>query len=621
MSVTGCISLVSWLCGGRLPSVKIPLARHCCVFLCLTLVAAHAQERPNILWLTSEDNNVDWVGCYGNPLASTPNIDALAGEGFRYTNTYASVPVCAPQRFTWITGVHALSAGTHPMRSRYPVPHDQLVYYPDVLREAGYYTGNATKTDYNAGGRQDEACWDNTGKVNWAQLKAHQPFFQVINFGESHESRAQGEVENTRHDPANTQLRAYHPDVPTIRKNYAKYHDAVERMDADIGEALKQLEANGLADDTIVIYNSDHGGVLPRSKRFLNRQGLHCPLIVRIPEKYRELWPANAPGMAVDDLVSFVDMPKTWLSLAQVDIPRQMQGRVFLGPDAEPEPAFVFAYRGRMDGRQDNARAVTDGEFLYVRNYMPYVPWMQHLQYMWLMQATQAWEEEVKAGRANELQAQYFKPKQSEELYDLDNDPECVDNLIDDPAYAQRVEDMRTALRQWQLDIHDSGLIPETELVRRADANALTPYELVRDPELYGLPAYLDAADIALAQDPANRDKLRALLDSPDVGLRYWGIVGGFLLNDQEAGEIAIDDDSDEVRAMAAWLLIRTGDKEAGYDTLKDLMKNDSYAMLSVLNIIDWMGEDAQPLLPVVESLNLEGQKYPKRLQAILLLH
>ncbi|HKK64080.1 MAG TPA: sulfatase-like hydrolase/transferase, partial [Bacteroidales bacterium] len=182
----------------------------------------NAQESPNILWLTSEDNNVDWIGCYGNPYAETPNIDKLASEGFRYTHVYASAPVCAPSRSTWITGVNAISMGTHPMRSRYDIPHDVIKYYPDLLKEAGYYVANDEKTDYNIGGRKDSACWDSMD-TDWDALKNKQPFFQVINYKESHESRAQGEVDNTKHNPEDVKLKAYHPDLPDIRKNYAKY--------------------------------------------------------------------------------------------------------------------------------------------------------------------------------------------------------------------------------------------------------------------------------------------------------------------------------------------------------------------------------------------------------------
>ncbi len=593
--------------------------RYIAVFFLLGVAGLAGAEvaKPNILWLTSEDNNVDWVGCYGNPHAETPNIDRLAAEGFQYMHAYANAPVCAPSRSTWITGIHAISMGTHPMRSRYAIPHDRIPYYPDLLRENGYYTGNYPKTDYNIGGRADKACWDNPGAVDWTALKTRQPFFQVINFIESHESRAQGRVENTKHDPAEVRLRKYHPDLPVIRQNYAKYHDAVKRMDADVGAALEMLEKSGLADNTIVIYNSDHGGVLPRSKRYLFESGLHAPLIIRIPEKFKALWPST-PGSKIDRLVSFVDMPKTWLSLTGSNIADGMQGTVFLGDGIEPEPEFHVAFRGRMDERCDNARAVCDKRFLYIRNYMPYVPWMQHLNFLWKMKASEAWEAHVTSGRATEVQSRWFAPKgYTEELYDMQQDPDSVNNLIDNPEFSEVVQRMRTQLRSWQLAVHDAVLLPESEVVKRAADRNLTIYELVRDSRLYNLPALLDAADLALEKDPANLSRLRNLLDSPDSGLRYWGIVGCFLLNNREAGFLGLDDESHEVRAMAAWLLINSGEAEKGFQCLENLLKTNSYATLKVLNIMDWIGPDAAVLLPTVKELTLEN--YEERIQSSIL--
>lgn len=581
-----------------------------CMLIGRVALATPTTDRPNILWLTCEDNHVSWVGCYGNPHAETPNIDRLAKEGFQYMNAYANAPVCAPSRSTWITGMLAISNGTFPMRSRNPIPHGRIPYYPDLLKANGYYVGNDNKTDYNIGGRADHACWDNPKKVNWEQLKNNQPFFQVINFFSSHESQAQGSVENTAHNPADTQLRAYHPDVPDMRKNYAKYHDAMKRMDGQVGAALKKLEAMGLAENTIVIHNSDHGGVLPRSKRYLFQSGLHTPLIIRIPERYKHLYPKQKPGMKVEQLVSFVDMPKTWLSLAGSQIPETMQGVVFLGPDQEPERDLHFAFRGRMDERVENARAVCDGNYLYIRNYMPYVPWMQHLDYLWKMKASQAWEAEVKAGRASEVQARFFSPKGwTEELYDMQKDPDNINNLIGNPEYGQIAARMRAGLRKQQIQFFDSGLIPECEMVKRAKEHNLTIYDMVRDPNLYDVPALLDAADLALAQDPKNIPVLIELVKCSDAGLRYWGVVGCFLLNYQVAGKLADKDESHAVRAMAAWLLIRTGEEKAGLAILEDLIESDSYAMLLALNITDWIEMDKNaPLIPVIAGKTFKDE-------------
>ena len=462
-------------------------------------ISATSGKQPNILWLTSEDNSAHWLGCYSNPHAETPNLDRLAREGFQYRHTYANAPVCAPMRSTWITGVMAISMGTHPMRSFYRIPHDKIRLYPDYLNDNGYYTGNWKKMDYNFGGRNGSEAWDNPNEVDWKALKEQQPFFQVINHGQSHESGAFGDIENTEHDPADTTLAKYHPDVPDMRKNYAKYHDAIRRMDSAIGSALKKLEASGLADNTIVVYCSDHGGVLPRSKRFLFQNSLHCPLIIRIPEEFKHLWPAAKPGTQIDRLVSFVDMPKTWLSITGSAVPKTMQGTIFLGPKTETEPQFHFAFRGRMDERIDNARAVCDKRFLYIRN-----------------------------------------------------------------------------------------------------------------PKLYDVAALLDAADLALEENPHNLPQLRKLLDNPHVGLRYWGIVGCFLLDDREAAQKAINDESHEVRAMAAWLLIRTGQKTKGLACLRNLIEQKSYAILTLLNMAEWMGDPGGNLVPVIRKLEFK-ESWPKQ--------
>jgi hypothetical protein len=504
------------------------------------------------------------------------------------------------------------------MRSRYKIPHDLIKYYPDLLKTSGYYVGNAKKTDYNIGGREDSECWDNSENVDWDKLKKNQPFFQVINSTQSHESNAFGDFQKTKHSPKDITLRKYHPDLPTMRLNYAKYHDAIQEMDQAIGDALKQLEAMGLADNTIVIYNSDHGGVLPRSKRFLFSSGIHCPLIIRIPEKYKDLWPAEMPGMTVDRIVSFIDMPATWLRITDTKIPAIMQGQAFLGKETQPERAFHYAYRTRMDERNENARAICDKQFLYIRNYMPYTPWMQPLNYLWKMKATQAWVEHVESGKASEIEARFFEPKGwTEELYDMEQDPDSIHNLIDNPEYAEVIKRMQSNLRTWQKEVFDTGMLPESEMTKIAAKKNTTIYEVARDQSLYNLPQLLDAADLALEENESNLLALRGLLKSSDIGLRYWGIVGCFLLDDTQSALKCLEDDSHEVRAMAGWLLLRSGDKKMGLQCLEHLLKENSYATLSVLNIIDWAGDDAKPLLPTIRALTLKN--YEKKMQLQLL--
>jgi arylsulfatase A-like enzyme len=595
------------------------------VFAPAVLQAADAPApRPNILWLVCEDSNVNWIGCYGFPEARTPNIDALAKQGFRYTSVYASAPVCATQRSTWITGINSISMGTHPMRSRYPIPHDLIKYYPDHLRAAGYHTANHSKTDYNIGGRADTDCWDSSVADAWNERKPGQPFFQVINFNESHESKAQGDVTRTRHTPADVTLRKYHPDELPIRMNYAKYYDAVENMDTQIGKALAALDKAGLAEDTIVVFNSDHGGVLPRSKRFLFDSGLHVPLVIRIPEKFKHLWPADQPGTTIDRLVSFLDLPKTWLSLTGSEVPAVMQGRVFLGPQAEPEPELVFSFRERMDERFDNQRAVRNKRYVYIKNYLPYAPWGQHLNYLWKMVATQTWEDAFVNRRTNEMTGRFFTLKPAEELYDMQADPDNVVNLAGRPEHRQTLETMRAKLREWQLNIHDTGLLPEAERDRRAKQNKTTIYQMARDPKLYDLPAYLDAADLALAKNPANRPRFTKLLTSRDSGLRYWGTIGLLMLGKADAAtqtalEAVLDDPCGEVTAMAAWVLIQSGNPAKAQPALADLLRRHAPATLMALNVLDWSHVGITPYLAPLEALTKDNPAdYEKRMVEFL---
>ena len=574
------------------------------IFLLAT--SGFAAERPNILWITSEDNGISWVSSYGSTNVRTPNIDQLAAEGFRYSYCFDNAAVCAPTRSCWITGMYGISNGTQPMRSRNEIPHDRISYYPDLLRKAGYHTSNPGKTDYNIGGRDDYDAWD-VGKgagtiYGWKKRQANQPFFAVVNIGDSHESRAHGDNENTRNDPAAMRLFSYHPDLPEIRKTYAKYADAVERMDEKVGRCLAELEKDGLSDSTIVIYNSDHGGVLARSKRFCYSSGIHCPLVVRVPEKFKHLYPANQPGEVIDRLVSFVDMPKTWLSLAGAEIPDTFQGTVFLGKGIEEEPAYHLAFRERADERLDCVRVIRDKRYAYHKNYMPYAPAGQHLAYLWKAEATPAWEQHHREGKTNEITGRFFEPRVSEEFFDNEKDFDNVYNLIKAKRHQERIAKLKHALRQRQLELYDSGLLPEQMRVRRAKENGLTIYDMVRDEKLYPLATYLDAADLALARDKTNLDTFVDYLSHEDEGLRWWGIVGLHLLDQQSAPataalKAALSDDAHEIRMMAAWTLVKLGQSDQAITCLDDLLFGTCHNEDMLHNVLEWMGEPGLPLV------------------------
>ena len=513
------------------------------------------------------------------------------------------------------------------MRSRNEIPHDKIKYYPDLLKQAGYHTSNPGKTDYNIGGREDKACWDyGGGKVKgkrktqygWRERKPGQPFFAIVNLTESHESKAHGSLDGLTKDPAAMKLFSYHPDLPEIRQNYAKYAIAVEKMDSRVQAALDALKADGLEEDTIVIYNSDHGGVMPRSKRFCYASGIHCPLIVRVPEKLKHLYPADQPGSTVDRIVSFVDMPKTWLSLAGADIPESFQGTIFLGEATEPEPKYHLAFRERADERLDHVRVVRGKRFAYHKNYMPYAPAGQHLAYLWKAKAMPAWEQHHREGKTNDVTGRFFRPRVSEEFYDNDADFDNVNNLIADPSHREKISELKAALRTRQLKLYDSGLLPEKMRERRAAANQMTIYEMVRNKTIYPLEEYLDAADMALSREKSNVDTLIDQMSDSDEGMRWWAVVGLHLLEKEAEGAKAIlhkalSDQSHEVRIMAAWTLIKLGDTLDPMKCLDTLLfeKPTAASNATMLhNVLDWMGESAYPLVKKFSQNN--GEKNGK---------
>lgn len=582
------------------------------ISLTSVLGAEDVPERPNILWITSEDNGISWVSCYGGTNVQTPTIDQLAMEGFRYRYCFDNAAVCAPTRSCWITGMYGISNGTQPMRSRNVIPHDKILYYPDLLKKVGYHTSNPTKTDYNIGGREDKECWDYKGgkePYGWRMRQPGQPFFAVVNIGSSHESRAHGQVDNTRHDPDKMKLHSYHPDLPVIRQNYAKYADAVQEMDRGVQRCLDALKGDGLYEDTIIIYNSDHGGVMARSKRFLYASGVHCPLVIRIPEKLKHLYPASKPGMTVDRLVSFVDMPKTWLSLAGAEIPDTFQGTVFLGEGAEPEPSFHIAFRERADERLDHVRMIRDARYAYHKNYMPYAPAGHHLAYLWKAPATAAWEQHHREGKTDSITGRFFRPRVSEEFYDNQKDFDNIHNLIDTPEHQARIESMKQALRRKQLELFDSGLLPERMRERRAAKHNLTIFEMVRDNNLYPLETYLDASDMALERDPKHLNVLTERMSHNDGGMRWWAVVGIHLLGNDAAPSVqvlehALEDEAHELRTMAAWTLVKLGKDQKALACLEELLFKGSHCTELLHNVLDWMGE---PAFPLIKNYMMQG--------------
>ena len=580
-------------------------------FVSCTLPLTGKVIKPNILWITSEDNSIEWISCYGSKNAKTPNIDQLAKEGFRYLYCFDNGAVCAPTRSSWITGMHSISNGTQPMRSGFEIPAT-ISFYNELLQKAGYFTSNCSKTDYNLRGpkgRNPKEFWDYSGgdyAGTWKKRKEGQPFFTVYNIGDSHESRAFGDHKDESIDPEKMILAPYHPDLPEMRNTYAKYASAISRMDSLVGQAIENLKQDGLYENTIIVYNSDHGGVLARSKRFLYSSGIHCPLIVRIPEKMKDLYPkGKTPGSTMDRIVSFIDMPKTWVSLTGAEMKDQFQGRIFLGPNTEPESQYHFSWRERADERFDNVRVMRDKQFAYHKNYAPFAPNGQYLAYMHNMKATGAWERHHLAGKTNAVTGRFFEPRPSEEFYDNFKDFHKIDNQIDDPLHQTKIKELKKELRRQQLKYFDSGLMPEEMRNRIIKEKNTTVYAFVRDPKLYPLAQYLDYSDLALTRKKKNLKTFTKGLMDEDPVKRYWSVIGLLLLEKQAKPAIPelkkVLGDRDEIPAFAAWAIYKAGGKTfAEKWMLEAITQNPGNKTLA--NIFDWMGTASHSLLAKIPS-------------------
>jgi arylsulfatase A-like enzyme len=491
---------------------------------------AAAQTRPNILWITSEDNGPQY-GAYGDSYATTPNIDKLAARGFRYRTVWSNGPVCGASRTTLITGVYPASNGGEHMRSLVALP-DFMKLYPQLLREAGYYTTNNNKTDYNfpeprpdpVGGRG--TVWDEySATAHWSHRKPGQPFFAIFNIMQTHESAVRRRPHVWVHDIEKVPVPPYMPDTLETRQDWTQYYDQLTVMDGMLGERLAELEAAGLAGDTIVMHYGDHGAGLPRSKRFPYNSGLQVGLIVYIPPKFRDLAPTDlaTAGGESTRLVSFVDFAPTLLSLAGVKPPDWMQGKAFLGAYTSAPSEFLFGFRGRMDERYDLIRSVRDQRYVYIRNYMPHRPYGQHVDYMFGTPSVPVWKRMYEQGRLEPPQTFFWEPKPSEELYDLQNDKWEAHNLARDAAYRAALDRLRRALDAHEHAVRDVGFMPEYELHRGEDR--VSPYERGHDPAKYDFDRVYGMAQMASDRSVA-LPAIRPGLADKDPIVRYWAATG-----------------------------------------------------------------------------------------------
>ncbi|MCZ7636262.1 MAG: sulfatase-like hydrolase/transferase [Verrucomicrobia bacterium] len=595
--------------------------RLACAALALGLGTSVAQtSRPNLLWITAEDLGVH-LGCYGDPDARTPRLDTFAREGVRYTHAFATAPVCSPARSCLITGLYATSLGTQRLRSQFPIPAD-LRGFAALLREAGYYTANNVKTDYNLRNepRFIADCWhESSSSAHWRGRQAGQPFFAVFNLMTTHQSRVsvwsrdQFEAEvgarlrpGERHDPAHVHLPPYYPDTPAARQAWARYHDCVTAMDQEVGALLDQLAADGLADDTIVFFYGDNGMGLPRGKRCLWDTGLRVPLLIRFPPKFRGLAPAP-PGATTDRLVSFVDFAPTMLGLAGVPAPPQLQGVAFLGSTAGPPREFVFGARDRVDEAFDLSRSVRDQRFLYVRNFMPHVSRMAPEGYSDAAPFRRELTRLAAEGKLDAGQLTYAGPRKPiEELYDTHADPHQIQNLATAPAHRDTLERLRQTLRRWLLTTRDAGFLTEPQVWERLGPTG-TPLELARDDTRYPLARLLETADLVGRPDAVA--PLLALLRDADDGVRCWAAVGLHAAGPaaesaRPALRRALTDDCAVVRVEAAAALVGLGEAPEPLRVLEqELRSTQPDVALHAARALQLLGPRAAPAWPVMREI------------------
>ncbi len=431
-----------------------------CAFLCQGF-ACSAQKvdssRPNILWIVANDISPD-LGCNGNKLVNTPNLDQLAREGVIFQNLFTVGAVCSPSRSGLITGMYPVSIHSHNQFTKYKkaLP-DPVVPITDYFKKAGYFVSNSSgiqmdKAGYYTGYNFSHDAAKLYDGTDWRQRSPGQPFFAQVHLTYTHRPFKPDPSHPV--DPDKVVLPPYYPNHPLARQDWALYLETIQLMDQQIGEILERLKKDGLADNTVVFFFGDHGRPHVRGKQFLYDGGIHTPLIVR--------WPGNLKsGIKDSRLISNIDLAPTAMTLAGIDIPDYMQGQDFLNETSKPR-AYIFAMRDRCDGTIDRIRAVRTQDFKYIRNFYPDRPYTQFNAYkkwaypvLTLMQVMQS------NGELTAEQARFMAPdRPAEELYYLHQDSFEITNLADQPAYQDKLKELRGILDHWLIEA-DKGKYPE----------------------------------------------------------------------------------------------------------------------------------------------------------------
>ena len=491
--------------------------------------ACKPEAKPNFVWIISEDNSTHYMELFDPNGIATPNIERMAEKGITFTRAFSNAPVCSVARSTLESSCFGPRTGTqfHRKSTLVPMP-DGVEMFPAYLRKAGYYTTNNSKEDYNYA--KGDGVWDESSKnADWRNRKPGQAFFHKESHGVSHESQLHFKAElmatyTPVTDPASVQLFPEHPDTELFRFTSAYYRDKILGVDSIVGDVMKKLEEDGLLESTFIFYFGDHGGVLPGSKGYLYESGLHVPLVVRIPEKFRHLVNLS-PGSESQGFVSFVDFGPTVLELAGIDNPAGIDGIPFLGAEISTnglnQRDVVFGYADRFDEKYDLVRSVRKGRLKYIRNYQPFNFDGLQNNYRYKSLAYQQWRDMYLSGKLNAVQSRFFEPREPEALYDLENDPYETRNLAGNPEYGEHLDEMRTLLSGWVKGMPDLSFFPESVLSERAFGNPVQFGQEQRSE----IARLVDLADLSLLPYMEARQGITLALESEDPVVVYWGLI------------------------------------------------------------------------------------------------
>ena len=566
-----------------------------------------ANLQPNILWITCEDLS-PILGCYGDRVANTPNIDLFAQNAVRFTNAYASAPICTPARSSLITGVYASSMGTHHLRGVVP-KSDKIKCFTEFLRERGYYCTNNVKEDYNF--ITPEEAWDESSdSAHWRNRKPEQPFFSVFNFMVTHQSQTRygieklNEINSTldekdRINPDDVEIPPYYPDTPIVRNNIASLYTQVHIMDKKFQEIINQLEEDGLRENTIIFFYSDHGTGLPRGKGYLHDTGIKVPLIIEFPEKYKHYSPAKA-GAFSDELVNFIDFPPTVLSLTGIDPPKYMQGNPFLGQYRKNSNDYVISIRDRRDEVLMFSRSIRTDKYHYIRNFLPHRPRMQRNFYSEITPIRQELRRLDNLGLLQSNEDWLMEDSVPvDELYDTETDPHELNNLAQEAEHLEIMELLKRNLFSWMVETKDLGLVPEYEMIEKSKGGA--PYDTFSgnfDPK-----PILDLVD-KIGRGKQHIDSFNFALQSSNAVYRYWGATGLAALgqNAVESKELlqsTLNDPVPYVRFAASEAICNIGYPRQGVEILSKGLDSESVVnQLHASQILMAVGKNAAFALP-----------------------